>query len=58
MDRTPWQDTDTIYISQSMFMQIQDFHFTSILLANAQKEILSTQEFGNQQMKSIWWASF
>lgn len=47
MGSTPRGDTDTIHMSQSMFMQIKDFHFTTILLANAPKEILSTQELGN-----------
>ena len=29
---------------QSIFSEIQEFHFTTILLANAPKGILSTQE--------------
>lgn len=53
MDSTPWEDTDTIHMYQSMFMQIQDFHFTTTLLAGAQIEILSTQELENWQMNSV-----
>lgn len=58
MGRATWRDTDKIYQSQSMCMQIQDFHSTSIQLANAPKEVLSNQEFGNWQMNCIWWVSF
>lgn len=51
------EETD-IHISQSMIIQIQDFHSTAIQLASASCEILSTQKLGNLQMYTIWRGSF